>query len=549
MPENPLQTFGKALGGLGAGLQGRPNPFMEQDLARERMAQQERQFGQTLQMQEAQFKQSQAQFEKTYKLSTSAHAASILKALTDAGIQLDPDTADKVGGTLLDAMLGGLATQGDAGAEAILQEPGVSKTLGRQLFTGGLKLDDIVKSYQLVHPSQVPSILKRNRLDQKEIGPELKRVGDQNVEAASNALKALAPQVVQAFRKVTPAFADPNTSIPEGQLMAWIGTHRKDFLEALGGQYTPSALNAALVNLRQDDTLLAGLNVTTGKAAGDFRAAEAKATSPVIQKAEIAKAAATGLAVEVEKRKAPAMPKERAEHIDVEALRTRGELIQPPAGITSEDLAKGAYAAIKPDQAERWTATRSAQTYLGNLETLDQRLITATNASEAVRQGIQHSIEAATGSNPLAVAYHKELNAFSDSFGRAYMGQKGVMTERYSKRIVGGFGSFFDTVESRNLKRAFMRDITEAGNQALINEITGKEVGPYRSRVKELVEKFDRETVDAVLGGIKPNERVIRHQDTFEIRVQPASQAVPKGFVPVTAKPLGSNIQEFHRVK
>jgi len=54
MPENPLQTFGKALGGLGAGLQGRPNPFMEQDLARERMAQQERQFGQTLDLQKQQ---------------------------------------------------------------------------------------------------------------------------------------------------------------------------------------------------------------------------------------------------------------------------------------------------------------------------------------------------------------------------------------------------------------------------------------------------------------------------------------------------------------
>lgn len=530
-------------------MQGRTPPFMEQDLARERMRQQEGQFQQTLELQQNMFKQSQAQFEKTYKLQTSTHAASILKALTEAGVQLSPEQAEQVGGTLLDAMLSGLSLQGDLGAEAIRQEPGATKTLGRQLFTGGLKLEDVAKAYQTVHPSLIPSILRTNRLKQEQIGPELQRVGQQSVDAATNELKVLAPKVVQSFRNVTPAYIDPKKTIPEGELMAWIGIHRKDFLEALGGTYTPAALNAALANLRQDSTLLEGLGVVSGKTTAAIRQAEAEAASPVIQEAKKAVTAATGLEVEKAKRQAPATPQERATLIDVEALSKTGELIQPPPGLSKAALDAGPYAEAKPDQRERWTATRSAQTYLGNLETLDQRLVSATNASEAIRQGLQHSIEAAAGSNPLAVTYQRELNAFSDQFGRAYAGQKGVMTERDSKRIVGGFASFFDTVQSRDLKRAFVRDIIESGNQAIINEITGKATGPYRSRVKELIEKFDRVTLDAALAGAKSNERVVRHQETFEIRVLPKSQAIPKGFLPVTSKPLGSNIEEFHRTK
>ena len=55
-----LERFGRMAQGFGYGFRGRTPPFVEEDLQRERMAQQERQFGQTLQVQKDQFERQDA---------------------------------------------------------------------------------------------------------------------------------------------------------------------------------------------------------------------------------------------------------------------------------------------------------------------------------------------------------------------------------------------------------------------------------------------------------------------------------------------------------
>mgnify|MGYP001599676394 FL=1 len=59
MPDpTTLERFARALQGFGAGVQGRNPAYMEEDLARERMRQQEGQFQQTLSLQQEQFRES-----------------------------------------------------------------------------------------------------------------------------------------------------------------------------------------------------------------------------------------------------------------------------------------------------------------------------------------------------------------------------------------------------------------------------------------------------------------------------------------------------------
>jgi len=259
--------------------------------------------------------------------------------------------------------------------------------------------------------------------------------------------------------------------------------------------------------------------------------AELEAKSPTIQEAKKAVAAATGAEAVKLKEQQPVPPEERAKHTDVEALLATGDLVQPPAGITAGELAKSPrYVAISDKQKDQLGELAVSNQTLGGLLAMADRLITARSAPEAWAQGLRLHAGAFTGENPLAKSYVDAKKGFLGPISRSVAKERGVLTDRDIGRIDSALSSFFDTQQSKDLKKAIVTDIFEVSRRASIAAVAGKSLGPFTAKMSELLTRLDRVHAETLTKSVPKDQRVILNVSTGQIGVQAKSQPVPKGW-------------------
>lgn len=206
--------------------------------------------------------------------------------------------------------------------------------------------------------------------------------------------------------------------------------------------------------------------------------------------------AAQGLAVETMKRGLSVSPETRSKHISVKALMERGELIQPPAGITQDALNQDPdMVAVDDKQKARLTQLAPARAQLDVFQNVANRIITAKSPTEALAQGTKLYLGAFTGSDPVAKGYLDAAEGFIGNLSRAIGGETGVLTNLDVTRMRrAAYASFFDTAASRDIKAAIINDIWKSSQAALVAEISGKSTGVFRSQLIGLLDKLDKET-------------------------------------------------------
>ena len=258
MPEpTTLERFARALQGFGAGVQGRNPAYMEEDLARERMAQEDRRSA-----------QQQAQFEATLKESTRMHDAQIQQSRMETakgafsildllGKRADftPEERKQYGDILGPALLMGL--QGDPKAASLTPE-GASKIVDAFLQGRTGKLQSL---YTDLDPQQLSFL---GQLEPAQIGAQADKFRAENVGKVKAAMVQDLPRLRRAIEQ-----ADPSTKgkpLPASFLLDHPVV--KQFLSRHSGK--EGLLNAAFVELLKDKELLGQHQIVADIEAADI---------------------------------------------------------------------------------------------------------------------------------------------------------------------------------------------------------------------------------------------------------------------------------------
>lgn len=224
MPEpttqrSALEKFGRALQGAGFGMLGRPAPFEEEDLQRERMAQQERQFGQTFGLQKEQLARAQTEFQKTYALQAARTAMDLLKTMSESGFKADEASAQKMGTLLGPVLFQGLQAMGDPKAGAI--DPDLASGLVSKMLSGGITWQELGQMHSDLTVEQLQGLTRIHRTKPEAVTSAAKDFRQQNLVGLVAGLKEDLPFILPAFRQSHPAYADPATRIPFPELLQY----------------------------------------------------------------------------------------------------------------------------------------------------------------------------------------------------------------------------------------------------------------------------------------------------------------------------------------
>ena len=250
-------------------------------------------------------------------------------------------------------------------------------------------------------------------------------------------------------------------------------------------------------------------------------------------KFEIAKAANQGLAVEQFKRTLPAPGEELSKYVDVTALATTGDLKKPIPGTTVADLyANKNLRFATPQQQERVQILAPTRQQLATFQTMADRLITATNPTEAAAQGVRLYAGAYTGSNPEAKAFLDSSLGFIGNLSRTLGGEKGVLTD-LDREVMrkAAIASFFDTKASRDIKKAIINDIYKAAHTSAIGEIAGTSTqADARSNLDTLLKRLDTESKKSITASLRTDQMAIQNKETGEVRIGAKGSKVPQGW-------------------
>jgi hypothetical protein len=238
------------------------------------------------------------------------------------------------------------------------------------------------------------------------------------------------------------------------------------------------------------------LNVSTSPQAIQGAAAKAGAIARAEEPSKIAVSAATGKAAmelkiksEAEK---PVSAKDRANYIDVNALRKDGVLRQAPPGTTYGNIDRlPGYAYIDDKQKERLTALTQAQGVLDQVDALSAKVITQNDWGKALAEGGQKAIEARIKSDPVAATFLDTRKSFTGNLSRALGSERGVLTDTDINRMSDAQPNFGDSKPIRDLKVGLMRDIWTTNQAAVVGEVTGVDAKQARSKINELLEKME----------------------------------------------------------
>lgn len=210
------------------------------------------------------------------------------------------------------------------------------------------------------------------------------------------------------------------------------------------------------------------------------------------------------------KRAMPVSAKDRASHIDIEALQKTGDLVQPPSGITHGALDQsGKYAFVDDEQRKAWRGVKRAESLVNQLKRLSEAAVTASTPQEALVQRATAQTGAFFKTNPKAATYKADRDAFLGNLSRELAAERGVLTQQDIGRVAAGLPDFGDTVTTRDLKNAVVREILDAARQGLIAEMTGRPTAPYKSQVQALLDKLEKATgpggkYDPKTGTVRP---------------------------------------------
>ena len=246
MPDpNPNQDFtdrlmGNPLFRAGAALTGDLPGMLAQE---RRLKQQGTQFQQTLDLHKQQF-----------RLEAGKTAFDILTKLGKSGAKFSEEDAGELAKQFAPMIFGGLQASGDD--KVSMFPPETQVNILKQIFTGGIKFADLQSSYPLIYPDQIQTALAKYRDDVKELGPEMKRISEQNVSEALAAVKTDLPKARKAFDARHPEFAG-NKAVPFQTFLGFIQNEYSPALfKGLKRPESTAVLNQAISELMKDNDLL-----------------------------------------------------------------------------------------------------------------------------------------------------------------------------------------------------------------------------------------------------------------------------------------------------
>ena len=260
-----LEAFGRALQGFGFGIQGKAAPFEEQDIQKQRLAQQKAEFEQTLGLHQAQFEQTKqmnaAQIEQIYS-GIGLQNAQLLKLLQPYMGSLTKEDRAKFGTIMGPSLIRGLRSSGALQGPEI--SPEISQKLVASLLEGGVSLDDLEALFPRSTPQQRNAALKTSGGDIKVAMAELQRVGGENVKTLATQLASLIPMTRQAFDTAHPELV--GKPVPWAQFQAWGKPHLQALVESqYPGRGKDPILDEALTELGTMSGLLEQSNITSPK--------------------------------------------------------------------------------------------------------------------------------------------------------------------------------------------------------------------------------------------------------------------------------------------
>ncbi len=247
---------------------------------------------------------------------------------------------------------------------------------------------------------------------------------------------------------------------------------------------------------------------------------------------EIAKAANQGLAVEQFKRTLPAPGEELGKYVDVDALVRTGELRKPRPGTTVANLYSNPQLRFaSPEQQQAVQALKPTREQLATFQTLADRLITAKTPGEVAAQGVRLYAGAYTGTNPEAKAFLDSSMGFIGNLSRTLGGERGVLTD-LDRQVMrnAAIASFFDTVQSRDIKKAIINDMYKAAHQAAVGTIAGTSTGESVSEVKQLLKRLDEVNTQTFRNSLRGDQLAIKNPKTGEVRIGSKGAKVPEGW-------------------
>ena len=232
-------------------------------------------------------------------------------------------------------------------------------------------------------------------------------------------------------------------------------------------------------------------DIVAGEAARAGAIAAAQAPSQIQVAAATGQTAATRAQEFAQKK--PVGAKDRSGYVDIQALQETGDLVQPPAGITQGDLDRsGRYAFIEDKQKEALRGLKRSADQISNIMGMADRVITARTGEDAIRQVINFKKEEYLVRNPAVKAFVDMRDAFLGNIARDLGGERGVLTEQDIGRVSKGFPSGWDTIDTKNLKKALIADVVAIGRVALIAEITGQPTKVHRRQLSELLDALEK---------------------------------------------------------
>ena len=239
-------------------MQGREAPFMAEerqkrqlDFAREQMAQQQRQFEQSL---AEQTRVHDVSIQET-QMGTAVKAASILDLIGKHGTTFSPEERKQIGDIIGPALLAGL--QGDPKAKAI--SPELSSKLVDAFLQG--RTGNLQALYTDLDPDQLRFL---GQLEPAQIGAQADKFRTENIGKVKAAMVQDLPSIRRAVEQADPS--RKGQPIPASVLLEHPSI--KQFLSR--NAKTSGIMNAALVELLKDEKLLAQHQIVPDVEAADI---------------------------------------------------------------------------------------------------------------------------------------------------------------------------------------------------------------------------------------------------------------------------------------
>ena len=231
-----------------------------------------------------------------------------------------------------------------------------------------------------------------------------------------------------------------------------------------------------------------------------------------------------GLSVEEFKRTLPAPGEELSKYVDVNALASAGELRKPVPGTSVAALYSDknlSYADAKQQEAVQ--ALNPTRQQLATFQTMADRLITAKTPGEAATQGVRLYAGALTGSNPEAKAFMDSSLGFIGNLSRTLGGERGVLTD-LDRQVMknAAIASFWDTTQSKDIKKAIINDIYKSAHTSAVGSIAGTSTqGQTRSELDTLLKKLDEASRGTLKGAARADQLTVRNVKTGEVGFVP----------------------------